>query len=75
MLSWRAPKDNGGSPITGYEYQKRSENEKFDKTWTPIDGGGKIRETTVTDLENGVAYVNAKLKLPKSAKVKFPTCG
>ena len=56
MLNWQAPEDNGGSPIIGYEYRQRRENGKFDDTWILVDGGGKVRETTVTDLENGVTY-------------------
>ena len=67
MLNWQAPKDNGGSPVIGYEYRQRRENEKFDDTWIWVDGDGEARETTVTDLENGVTYsfqvraVNKKL--------------
>ena len=67
MLNWQAPEDNGGSPIIGYEYRQRRENEKFDDTWIRVDGDGEARKTTVTDLENGVTYsfqvraVNKKL--------------
>ena len=57
MLTWQAPEDNGGSPIIGYEYRQRRENEKFDETWIWVDGDGAARETTVTDLENGVTYI------------------
>ena len=56
MLNWQAPEDNGGSPLIGYEYRQRRDNEKFDDTWIRVDGDGETRETTVTDLENGVTY-------------------
>jgi hypothetical protein len=67
MLNWQAPKDNGASPVIGYEYRQRRENEKFDDIWIRVDGDGEARKTTVTDLENGVTYsfqvraVNKKL--------------
>ena len=67
MLNWQAPKDNGASPVIGYEYRQRRENEKFDDIWIRVDGDGKAREATVTDLGNGVTYsfqvraVNKKL--------------
>ena len=56
MLNWQAPEDNGGSPVIGYQYRQRRENDKFDDTWTWVDGDGETRKTTVTDLENGVTY-------------------
>ncbi len=56
MLNWQAPEDSGGSPVIGYEYRQRRENEKFDDTWTWVNGNGNTRETTVTGLENGVTY-------------------
>ena len=57
MLMWQPPSDDGGSPITGYEYRQRRENEKFDDTWLPVDGGGSVRKITITGLENGVTYL------------------
>ena len=57
MLTWQPPSDDGGSPITGYEYRQRREDEKFDDTWLPVDGDGSARKITITDLENGVTYL------------------
>ena len=55
-MKWSAPEDNGRSPVTGYQYRQRRENEKFDETWAWVDGNSKVRETSVTDLEDGVTY-------------------
>ena len=56
MLEWQLPEDNGGSPVIGYQYRQRRDNEKFDDTWTWVKGNGNTRETTVTGLEDGVTY-------------------
>ncbi len=58
-LVWERPADNGGLPITGYEYSQKEENGSFGG-WTSIDQSGP-RETnetsyTVTGLENGTVY-------------------
>ena len=34
-LSWTAPSDNGGEPITGYEYLHREESENYPATGPP----------------------------------------
>ena len=58
-LVWERPADNGGLPITGYEYSQKEENGSYGG-WTSIDQSGP-RETnetsyTVTGLENGTVY-------------------
>ena len=60
-LSWTAPSDNGGEPITGYEYQVNSQSLSDSDGWTATGG----RQTTVTvyalsdgttALTNGTTY-------------------
>ena len=57
-LSWTAPSDNGGEPITGYEYRHRAESSATYPAWTATGGTG----TTVTvynnnnNLTNGTTY-------------------
>ena len=59
MLIWERPADNGGLPITGYEYIQKEEDGSFGE-WTSIDKSapGETNETTyaVTDLKNGTIY-------------------
>jgi titin len=53
-LTWQPPKDDGGSPITGYVIEKR-ENSKG--KWTPVDRVGKgITELDVKRLQEGQEY-------------------
>ncbi len=60
-LSWSAPSDNGGEPITGYEYQVNSQSLSDSDGWTATGG----TQTTVTvyalsdgttALTNGTTY-------------------
>ena len=59
MLIWERPADNGGLPITGYEYSQKEENGSFGN-WTPIDNSapGEANDTSyaVTGLKNGTVY-------------------
>ena len=59
MLIWERPADNGGLPITGYEYIQKEEDGSFG-TWTAIDNSasGEANDTSyaVTDLKNGTIY-------------------
>ena len=52
-LSWRAPANNGGEPITGYEY-KQTEMSGAAGTWTATGGTGTT--VTVPGLTNGTTY-------------------
>ena len=58
-LTWRTPLDNGGSPITRYEYQQRTGNGPFG-TWMDIPNSGvtglNATSYTVTGLTNGTSY-------------------
>jgi 5'-nucleotidase len=54
VLSWTAPADTGGTPITDYLVQYRSAT---DPTWITFDDGVSTATTaTVTGLRNGVRY-------------------
>ena len=59
MLIWERPADNGGLPITGYEYSQKEEDGSFGE-WTSIDNSahGEANDTTyaVTGLKNGTIY-------------------
>lgn len=54
ILSWTAPADTGGTPITDYMVQYRSAT---DPTWITFDDGVSTATTaTVTGLRNGIRY-------------------
>ena len=53
-LSWRAPANSGGEPITGYEYKQEATSGGTDGTWTPTGGPGTT--VTVPGLTNGTTY-------------------
>ena len=57
-LSWRAPADDGGEPITGYEYRYRPEDDStYDDTDNPWTATGSTGTTaTVHELTNGMTY-------------------
>ena len=58
-LTWQTPLDNGGSPITRYEYRRRTGNGPFG-TWMNIPNSGvtglNATSYTVTGLTNGTSY-------------------
>ena len=59
-LSWGVPADNGGEPITGYEYRSREQTGDYPvdgngvAVWTPT--GGTARTVIVYRLDNGKDY-------------------
>ena len=54
-LLWRAPADDGGEPITGYEYRYRDQaTADFPAAWTATGGTGTT--VTVHGLANGTTY-------------------
>ena len=57
-LSWTAPSDNGGEPITGYEYKYRPRTDAggtdVSNVW--IATGGTQTTVTVYGLDNGRTY-------------------
>jgi titin len=52
-LTWTAPADDGGSPVTDYVVQHRADG---DATWQSALIGSTATRYTVKDLRNGVAY-------------------
>ena len=53
-LSWKAPDDNGGSPITGYEV-RRTSSEEGTVDWVPT--GSTATTHSVSGLTNNTMYI------------------
>ena len=53
-LAWSVPADNGGSPVTGYEYRYAAGAAVPEGT--PWQSAGLIHQLTVTGLTNGLQY-------------------
>ncbi|QLH07035.1 fibronectin type III domain-containing protein [Nitrosopumilus ureiphilus] len=54
QLTWVAPFNNGGSPITDYIVQYK---QKSDSSWSTFnDGVGTSTSTVVTELQNNISY-------------------
>ena len=53
-LSWTASEDDGGSPITKYQYRLRYQTPE--DTWHDIPGGASANSYTVPGLTNGEYY-------------------
>ena len=77
VLTWDAPLDDGGAPVTGYRIEQSSDG----TTWTTVtaDTGTTARTATVTPLVNGVpvhfrvSAVNAAgTGMPGAAEVATP---
>ena len=52
-LSWRAPEDDGGAPVTRYEYRHAAGAAAFPSLWTRA---GADLDETVEGLDNDTAY-------------------
>ena len=52
-LQWKAPKDNGGSDITGYTIEKCAENSD---RWEKVPGTFSQPKATIKDLETNKKY-------------------
>ena len=56
-LVWTPAADEGGSPITGYEYRYRKRTDAaYPDSWTEVASGGGARRVTVPRLYNGVPH-------------------
>ena len=55
-LSWSAPSDNGGEPITGYEYQYRPRTDTTNNTQWVATGGTGTTVTVRDEINNGTTY-------------------
>ncbi|KAJ8416941.1 hypothetical protein AAFF_G00328190 [Aldrovandia affinis] len=53
-LMWEAPEHDGGSPLTGYQIEKRDVSRK---TWVKVIAGVQDLEYTVTDVIEGKEYL------------------
>ncbi|KAK4474841.1 hypothetical protein MN116_000743 [Schistosoma mekongi] len=53
LLTWQAPKDEGGSPIIGYLIEKREANKR---SWTPFSSQIKKLSCTVDGLTANTGY-------------------
>ncbi|KAL4593458.1 titin-like, partial [Arapaima gigas] len=53
-LMWEAPEHDGGSPLTGYQIEKR---EAARKTWVKVISGIQDQEYTITDVIEGKEYL------------------
>ncbi len=57
MLDWNAPADDGGSPITDYEYRYKESTQSNWNGWTSAGNADEeYPEFTVTGLTNGTSY-------------------
>ena len=55
MVTWEAPEDDGGSPITGYAVQWKSGDEEFDSS-REAQVDSETLTYTIADLSNEVEY-------------------
>ncbi len=55
QLTWLAPENNGGSPITDYILQRSADN---GISWSTFNDGSSVNTNgTITGLSNGTAYI------------------
>ncbi|KAJ0005322.1 hypothetical protein NQD34_015216 [Periophthalmus magnuspinnatus] len=56
MVQWRAPKDDGGTPITNYVVEKKDVKKPWEP-WSVVSSGGMSTKAKVSRLEKGREYI------------------
>lgn len=56
MIQWRAPKDDGGTPITNYVVEKKDVKKPWEP-WSVVSSSGTNTKAKVSRLEKGREYV------------------
>jgi len=52
-LSWRAPVDDGGCPVTHYKVEKKDKTDNYD--WIPVHKFCRSTTHETTDLIDGIS--------------------
>lgn len=74
MIQWRAPKDDGGTPITNYVVEKKDVKKPWEP-WSVVSSSGTSTKAKVTRLEKGREYivrVRAENKIGIGAGLESP---
>ncbi|TWW80211.1 Titin [Takifugu flavidus] len=56
MIQWRAPKDDGGTPVTNYVVEKKDVKKPWEP-WSVVSSSGTSTKAKVSRLEKGREYV------------------
>uniref|UniRef100_A0A8C6L5R0 Titin n=1 Tax=Nothobranchius furzeri TaxID=105023 RepID=A0A8C6L5R0_NOTFU len=74
MVQWRAPKDDGGTPITNYVVEKKDVKKPWEP-WSVVSSSGTSTKAKVSRLEKGREYivrVRAENKIGIGAGLESP---
>uniref|UniRef100_A0A665TNY5 non-specific serine/threonine protein kinase n=1 Tax=Echeneis naucrates TaxID=173247 RepID=A0A665TNY5_ECHNA len=74
MIQWRAPKDDGGTPITNYVVEKKDVKKPWEP-WSVVSSSGTSTKARVSRLEKGREYivrVRAENKIGIGAGLESP---
>uniref|UniRef100_A0A669C266 Titin n=1 Tax=Oreochromis niloticus TaxID=8128 RepID=A0A669C266_ORENI len=74
MIQWRAPKDDGGTPITNYVVEKKDVKKPWEP-WSVVSSSGTVTRAKVSRLEKGREYivrVRAENKIGIGAPLESP---
>ncbi len=56
-LSWSPPADNGGAPVTGYQYRYEvGQDPAWTDSWEDVPAGAQARQVAITTLTNETEY-------------------
>ncbi|KAG7276468.1 hypothetical protein CRUP_033906, partial [Coryphaenoides rupestris] len=56
MIQWRAPKDDGGTPVTNYVVEKKDVKKPWEP-WSVVSSSGTSTKAKVSRLEKGREYI------------------